>query len=255
MRIAVAGGTGLVGRLVVREAELRGHEVVVLARSTGIELAGASAPNTELVRRLAGVEVVIDTLNASTLSETVAVEFFAGSTRTLLAAEADTGVAHHLALSIVGVDRAPYGYYAGKRAQERAIESSATPWTVLRATQFHEFACQVFASGRRGPLRFVPTMRTRPVAAHEVASRLVRLAELPAQGYASEFAGPREESLVAMVRALARTTGHRGPILPIRLPGDLGRAQRGGTLLPGPDAELGELGFAEWLAGSDTAAG
>lgn len=243
VKFAIAGGTGLVGALVVQDAAARGHEVVVLARSRGIDLLSGEG----VTAALAHVDAVIDVANVSTLDERASVAFFEGATATLLEAEARCGVRRHVALSIVGVDRAPFGYYAGKRAQERRIEGGAVPWTTLRATQFHEFAAQIHASAKAGPLHVAPRMRTQPVAAREVAARLVGLAEEPsARGYA-ELGGPREESLVDMVRRWARAHGHRGWVPAIALPGPLGRAQRAGTLLPDAAAETGVETFSEWL--------
>src|SRR5690606_28447067 len=91
-------------------------------------------------------------------------------------AEAAAGVGHHVALSIVGVDRAPYGYYAGKALQERLVTEGEVPWTILCATQFHEFAGQIYGQVKLGPIVVVPVMRSQPVAAREVAERLVELA-------------------------------------------------------------------------------
>lgn len=244
MRIAVAGGTGLVGTLVVREARGRGHDVVVLSRAHGVDLASTGSA----AEALAGAGVVIDVTNVSTLDAEVSRRFFEAATRTLLAAEAETAVPHHVALSIVGVDRAPHGYYAGKRAQELLIERGAVPWTTLRATQFHEFAPMMYASAKVGPVHVAPRMRTQPVAAREVAARLVDLAQEPARSGYVELGGPREESLVDMVRRWARAEGRGGWIPAVPLPGALGRAQRDGTLLPSASAERGTESFTEWLA-------
>ncbi|WP_251449412.1 SDR family oxidoreductase [Microbacterium sp. Marseille-Q6648] len=243
MKIAVAGGTGLIGTMVVAEARTRGHDVAVVARSTGVDLVAG----TGVAEALAGTDVVIDVTNVSTLKADAATAFFSAVTRSLLEAEHAAGVTRHVALSIVGVDRAPHDYYAGKRAQELLVEKAPLDWTILRATQFHEFAPQMYAAAKAGPLHLAPRMRTQPIAAREVAARLVDLAEGPARGYV-EIAGPREESLVDMVRRFARASGHRGWIPSIPLPGPLGRAQRDGTLLPGPDAERGSETFTAWLA-------
>ncbi len=231
------------GTLVADEVERRGHETVILARSRGIDL----TTGTGLDDALGGADVVVDVSNVSTLKADVSTRFFEGTTRTLLAAEERAGVERHVALSIVGVDRAPYDYYAGKRAQEVAIEAGSVPWTILRATQFHEFAGQIHATAKAGPLHLAPKMRTQPVAAREVASRLVDLAEAPARGGYLELAGPREESLVDMVRRWARASGHRGWIPGVALPGRFGKAQRDGTLLPGDGAEIGTETFTAWL--------
>ena len=243
MRIAIAGGTGLLGGLVVDEATARGHHGVVLARSHGVDLTTGAG----LDEALHGVEAVIDVTNIATLKAEASTAFFEAVTRPLLTGEEMAGIRRHVALSIVGVDRAPFDYYAGKRAQERPIEASTVPWAILRATQFHEFAGQIHATAAVGPVHLAPRMPTQPIAAREVASRLVDLAESPARGGYVEVAGPPEESLVDMVRRWARATGHRGPIPAVPLPGRLGRAQREGTLLPGDAAEIGEETFTDWL--------
>ena len=243
MRIAVAGGTGRVGHHVVEIARRRGHDVVVLTRHQGVDLVtGAGLPGA-----LEGVDAVIDVVSVDTLDAGESVAFFETTTRALLDAAAAASVGHHVALSIVGIDRAPYGYYAGKLAQERLIQDGPMPWTILRATQFHEFAEQIHASARIGPLHVAPKMRTQPVAAAEVAERLVALAEAQPAGRVRDLAGPREESLVDMVRRFARTRGSRAWIPAIPLPGALGRAQRDGSLLPDADADLGRQTFTEWL--------
>ena len=177
MRMAVAGGTGLIGRQVVSLVEQAGHEPVVLARSRGVDLTTGAG----LDAALAGAEVVIDVSNVTTLSKKRSVRFFAAATGQLLAAGARAGVRHHVALSIVGIDRVGWGYYAGKLRQEELIRTATVPWTVLRATQFHEFAEQLLARSP-GPLVPVPRMRVQPVAAREVAARLVELALGPAVG-------------------------------------------------------------------------
>lgn len=243
MRIAVAGGTGVVGRHVVEVARGRGHGAVVLSRSAGVDLVTGSG----LREAIAGTDAVIDVSSVTSLQTSVSVSFFAGATRSLLAAERTVGVTHHVALSIVGADAAPEGYYAGKLAQERLVSEGTVPWTILRATQFHEFAAQLFARATLGPLHLAPRGRVQPVAAAEVAARLVDLAESGAAGRVDDFAGPREESLAQMVRSYARAIGHRGPTPAVSLPGALGRAQRSGALLPGPGAVLGRQTFAEWL--------
>ncbi|GAA3641561.1 NAD(P)H-binding protein [Microbacterium awajiense] len=231
------------GGLVVHEARARGHETVVLSRSRGVDLTTGSNVDGAIV----GTDAVIDATNLSTLDADESRRFFAGVTRTLLAAEERAGVEHHIALSIVGVDRAPFDYYAGKRAQEVMIEAGPVPWTILRATQFHEFAGQVFATAKAGPVHIAPKMRTQPIAAREVATRLVDLAESRARDGHVEIAGPREESLVDMIRRWARATGHRGWIPAVSLLGGAGKAQRDGTLLAGEGAEIGFETFDAWL--------
>jgi len=247
MRIAIAGGTGLLGGRLAHEAEGRGHEVRLLSRAAGIDL---TAPDgiSSAATRIEGCDAVLDVLSIGTQNGAASITFFESTTRALLSAEERAGVTHHIALSIVGVDRAPSAYYAGKVAQERAVQMGAIPWTILRATQFHEFAAQMFTVASRGPIHLAPRMRTQPIAADEVARHLVDLAEMPARGRVPDLAGPREESLVDMIRRYARATGHRGWIPAVSLPGSFGRAMRDGRLLPASDATIGRQSFTEWIA-------
>ncbi|HXH35976.1 MAG TPA: NAD(P)H-binding protein [Plantibacter sp.] len=244
MKIAVAGGTGAVGRLVVEVAQSRGHATVVLARSAGLDL----VVGHELATVLDGVDAVVDVTSTSTQSGKASEAFFGGVTRNLLGAERAAGVGHHLALSIVGSDRAPFGYYAGKALQEQLVSSGPVPWTILRATQFHEFAQRMFAQFTVGPLSLVPTMRSQPVAAREVAERLVALAEGAPAGRPADLAGPEVLQMADMVRAYATAVGRKPRILQLPLPGGFGKAMRDGTILAGPDADHGTQTFHEWVA-------
>lgn len=144
--------------------------------------------------------------------------FFTAGTRHLLEAGQRAGVRHHVALSIVGVDRVDYGYYEGKRAQERLVLDGQVPGSVLRATQFHEFAGQILTRSR-GPFALMPRVRTQPVAAREVAAALAELAAGSVAGLAPELACPEEHGLVDMARPLLRATGQRRRVVPVRLPG------------------------------------
>ncbi len=137
MRVAVIGGTGLVGRYTVQALRRDGHDPVVVARSTGVDVATGAG----LDDALAGVEAVVDVTNTAATDPSAAREFFATITGRLLDAERRVGVRRHLLLSIVGVDRAEgNGHYAGKRRQEELVQAGPVPYTILRATQFHEFA-------------------------------------------------------------------------------------------------------------------
>jgi uncharacterized protein YbjT (DUF2867 family) len=246
MNIAVAGGTGAVGRFVVSIARERGHRVVVLSRADGVDLVtGEGLPDA-----LEGVDAVIDVASIQTLSAKASVQFFSATTRNLLQAEKSAGVRHHVALSIVGTEKAAAGYYAGKLAQEQLVSNGAAPWTILRATQFHEFAQQVLARSSVGPLAFVPRMATQPVAAREVAEALVDAAEAGPQGRITDLGGPRMEQLVDIVRAYAAKSGQRKLVLGFTAPGKLWHAMRSGALLPEPGAAVGRQTFEEWLEAS-----
>jgi uncharacterized protein YbjT (DUF2867 family) len=245
MRIAVAGGTGLVGRLVVAELRAGGHEPVIMARSTGVDLTTGAG----LERALEGCQAVIDVSNVTTNSEKAAVGFFGAATEHLLDSGQRAGVEHVVALSIIGIYRTPLPYYAGKRHQEQLIAHGPLPWTVMRAAQFHEFAGQMLERTTFGPVAVVPRMLTRPVAAREVATRLVRLAGEEPQGLSLEMAGPEQLRLPDMARQLLSAQGRRKLVLPVRLPGAAGKAMASGDSLPVGEFVQGEETFGEYLAG------
>jgi uncharacterized protein YbjT (DUF2867 family) len=243
MKIAIAGGTGLVGSHVVSHLEEGGHQPVVLSRGRGVDLVTGEGLDEALV----GVEAVIDVSNVTTQSRKTSIAFFAAATSGLLAAEERAGVGHHVVLSIVGVDRVDLGYYAGKREQERLVTKAVVPWTILRATQFHEFADQVLAHVP-GPFAVVPRMRTQPIAAVEVAAALAEIATSEPLGMAPELAGPREENLADMARQILRSRGERRSVLSLRLPMKGAGAVAAGGLLPRNDGPRGHQTFKAWLA-------
>lgn len=242
MRIAVAGGTGVVGRHVVEAARARGHEVVALSRGNGQDLTTGAG----LDEALAGADAVIDCSNVVAATARGSVGFFEPATSHLLAAEERAGVRHHVVLSIVGIDRVDYGYYAGKRRQEELALSGPVPTTVLRTTQFHEFPGQVMAA-LKGPVAYVPRMRVQPVAAVEVARQLVVLAEGQPQGRAPELAGPEVLELTDMARRLLEATGDSRRLVSTRFPGRGGKAMASGACLPTGDGPRGTLTFEQWL--------
>ena len=241
-RVAVAGGTGVVGRHVVAALAAAGCEPVVLARSAGIDLVRGAG----LDDALRGVGAVVDVSNVATQRRSAAVGFFTAATSALLAAGARAGVRHHVLLSIVGVDRVDTGYYAGKRAQEELVLAGDVPATVLRATQFHEFAEQVLAIVG-GPVAPVPRMRVQPVAAREVGAHLAELVLGPPRGQAPELAGPEVHELSDLVRRLLRARGSRRRVLPLQGPTAASRAAVGGALLPTGPGPRGLQTFDAWL--------
>lgn len=240
MKIAIAGGTGVVGRYLVRLAEEAGHRVLVLSRSRGVDLATGRGLD------LAGVDVVVDVSGPATTSAAKSRAFFGAVTGNLLRAEPLAGVEHHVALSIVGAAAAPRGYYSGKALQERLVAEGDRPWTILRATQFFEFAEQNAVAV--GPWRLLPRMRSRPVAAMTVAERLLSLAEGGPAGNAADLAGPAELGIAEVLRAIGSARGESRRILEVPLPGGFGRALRDGSILPGPEAEIAGPTFEEWIA-------
>jgi uncharacterized protein YbjT (DUF2867 family) len=246
MQIAVAGATGVVGRHVVEVADERGHEVVELARSRGVDLVTGDG----LAEQLTGVDAVVDVTSVRTQRRAQAEAFFGGVTRTLLAAEQAAGVGHHVALSIVGVDQVPTGYYQGKQLQERLVQASPVGWSLLRATQFHEFAEQVLGFVPVGPVSLVPRMLSQPVAAVEVAQALVDLAEAGPAGRVPDLAGPERLDMVELARRVSEARGLGRRVVGVPVPGAAGRAMRSGVLCPTGDGPRGTTTFAQWLAGS-----
>ena len=242
MRLAIAGGTGMTGGHIAAIARERGHEVVVLSRRTGVELLSGAG----LAGALDGADAVIDVTNVTTAKPDVSVLFFAGATKSLLTAERAAGVPHHLVLTIVGAEAAPDGYYAGKLVQERLVADGNVPWTILRTTQFHEYAAMMFHRTHAGA-HVAPSGRVQPIAVHEVAAHLVDLAEQGPAGRATDLGGPREEDLADLVHRYAHAIGYRGPLPVVNTPGTMGRAFRSGALLPRADALRGTQTFTEWL--------
>jgi uncharacterized protein YbjT (DUF2867 family) len=243
MRVAVAGGTGVVGAHTVEALARHGHEPVVLARSRGVDLTTGRG----LDEALAGVQAVVDASNIATLNRAKAREFFDAATTHLLEAGARAGVGHHVLLSIVGVDRVDTGYYAAKVHQEELVRRGAVPYTILRATQFHEFAGQLLRRSR-GPVGLVPRMRVQPVAAADVGEHLAGLAVGDPAGATLEMAGPEVHDLVPLARRVAARIGHPRFVLPVPVPGAAGRAMAHGALLPRGPATIGPTTFDGWLA-------
>ncbi|WP_295013358.1 SDR family oxidoreductase [uncultured Microbacterium sp.] len=246
MRIVIAGGTGTVGRHIVQAAQRRGHDAVVLARSTGADLTTGAGVDAALD----GADAAVDVTSVATMSESNAVRFFETTAKTLASVARRTGLGHLLILSIVGIDRAPYGYYAGKLAQERVVARAETPWSIVRATQFHEFAGQIARQARFAGVQLAPRARVQPIAAAVLAEHLIDVLEGGPAGRAQDVAGPREEQLSALIREQVRHDGHRGGVIPVSMPGAQLRAMRKGAVLPGPDALRVGPTFAEWLSSS-----
>jgi uncharacterized protein YbjT (DUF2867 family) len=230
----------MTGRAVVAAVVDAGHEAVVLARSAGVDLTTGEG----LDGALAGVDAVIDVTDHK--KPRGARAFFTTAGKNLLDAEKRAGVRHHVALSIVGVDRVDNPYYAAKRDQEELVSNGGVPWTVLRATQFHEFVEQILGM-TPGPVALFPRMRSQPVAVREVAAALVAHAAGPPARHAPQLAGPRVEELVELARQFIAARERRRWVLPIRLPGAGGRSMASGGLLPTTSGPRGSQTFDDWL--------
>jgi uncharacterized protein YbjT (DUF2867 family) len=194
-RIVVVGGTGHIGRLVVERLLNAAHAVVVASRSTGVDIVTGSG----LADALIGADAVVDVSNPSRLEGGAAHEFFTNTTTRLLEAEQAAGIRHHLALSIVGADAvADDGYFAAKHAQEQLIADSGLPATVLRSTQFFEFARSIADWNTSEDTIHLPPTVVQPVAADDVADALRTLVLADPAGIV-ELAGPERMSLGSFV--------------------------------------------------------
>ncbi len=247
MRIAIAGATGLIGSQLTALARKEGHDVVEIARETGFDLL-APAPG-QLEAALAGVEALVDVTQGPAIDEEQATRFFTTVAGNLGRAATDAGVTRTVVLSIVGIDRTPdYGYYNAKLAQERAARAAAPGPVVLRATQFHDFARQMFEWNREGEVTRVIDVPTQPVDTAEIVRLLLDLATGTVD-HDVELAGPRAERLVDLVERYAAHIGYDVRVEPVAGPASLA----GGAMLPtSPDVLVRGGDWATWLAAQPT---
>ena len=243
MKIVVAGGTGRAGTAIVSRLAAAGHEAVVASPTTGVDV----ITRERLDDVMAGADVVVDATSPHVLDDDVVMEFFTTGTRHLLAAERDAGVGHHLAISIVGIDRVPdQGYYRAKVAQEAAIEAGPIPYTILRATQFFEFLPVIAAVSADGDSVRLPASLCQPVAVDDVAAVVEELATDTPTGGRVELAGPEALGLDASVRRLFAATGDERTVVTGGT--YFGAKLEGSELTPGPGARIGATDFDAWLA-------
>lgn len=245
MRIAVAGATGNIGSRTVAALERDGHEAVRISRSLGVDLSTGDG----LDDALAGVEAVVDVLNAPAAGEAETVEFFSTATRNLLAAEERAGVRHHVLLSIVGIHQVEgNAHYAGKRAQESLVESGPVPWTIVPATQFHDFAAMVAGWTEQDGVATIAPLLVQPIAPADVANILAEVATGEPVGRYADVAGPDTQDLVDMARRTHAVRGDQVKLVPT-WSGIFGPAMAGNVLLPGENARIAPTTFEQWLAG------
>lgn len=247
MRIAVAGGSGTAGRYAIEAAEKAGHEVVALSHGTGVNVATGAG----LSAALEGVGVIIDAANPDSQKRDKATAFFVETARHLQQAGAQHGVSRLVVLSIVGLERVPYGYYQAKLAQEAAAGEGPLPVSIVRSTQFHEFPGQILLRTRLGPFALAPRMVVQPIAARTVGEIVVEMATRPELLPRLDIAGPNREYLPDMAQAILHRQGKRGVVLPFSMRGDVREGFQGGGVLPGDDARVAGPSFDDWLDGTD----
>jgi uncharacterized protein YbjT (DUF2867 family) len=243
MKIVVIGGTGLIGSKLVAKLEEQGHEAVPAAPNTGVN----TLTGEGLAEALDGAEVVVDVSNAPDWEDEAVMSFFQTSSRNVLAAEADAGVGHHVALSVVGTDRlSESGYFRAKIAQEKLIQESSIPYSIVHATQFFEFVNSIADSATDGNTVRLPPALFQPMAAEDVASAVGRVAVgSPANGIV-EVAGPEQFRLDELIRdVLAARNDPREVVTdPEATYYGINPGER--TLLPGDDARIAETRFEDW---------
>jgi len=246
-KIAVAGATGRLGVPTVEILRGRGHEVVPIARSVGVDVITGEG----LTAALEGVDLIIDAATSPTPDG--AAEFFETAARNLQRAGAESGVKEILVVSIVGTDHFNVGYNAAKVIQERAHLNGPVPARVLRASQFHEFVAELVEWTRQGDVSYVPAMRTQLVAARSVAEALADLVDgadsAPRGNPIAEVAGPRAENLVEVAKLHAAKQDNGLRIEPGEWPDDPEGLYPADALLPGPIAKLAGPTYEEWLSG------
>jgi uncharacterized protein YbjT (DUF2867 family) len=243
MKIVIIGGTGLIGSKTVAILRQGGHEVVAASPQGGVN----TITGEGLKEALAGAEVVIDLANSPSFEDKAVLAFFETSGRNLFAAETTAGVRHHVALSIVGTDRSDNGYFRAKVAQEKLIENSGIPYTIIRSTQFLQFLGAIAASSAQGDKVRLPTGLFQPIAADDVAAIVADVAlAKPANGIV-EIAGPERAPFNEIVARYLKAVGD-----PHEVVGDPEARYFGGlveerSLVPLGEARLGPTRLEDWL--------
>src|SRR6187200_1142795 len=232
MKIVVIGGTGLIGSKTVAILRQGGHEVVAASPNTGVN----SITGEGLKEAMAGTQVVIDLANSPSFEDRAVLEFFETSGRNLVAAETAAGVRHHVALSIVGTDRTPEnGYFRAKVAQEKLIEASGIPYTIVRSTQFLEFLGAIAASSADGNIVRLSPGLFQPIAADDVAALVV------------EVAGPERAPFDEIVARYLKAVGDPREVVRDPEARYWGGRVEERSLVPLGEARLGRIALDEWL--------
>jgi uncharacterized protein YbjT (DUF2867 family) len=246
MKTVVLGGTGLIGAKLVELLRSEGHEVIPASPSLGVN----SITGEGLTEALTGAQVVVDVTNAPSWEDKAVLEFFGTSTRNVLAAEAKTGVDHHVALSIAGCDRLPAsGYLRAKVAQEKLIKASPIPYTIVRATQFFEFIRGIADSATDGQTVRLPSALFQPILSDDVAVALARIAVGKPLNGTVELAGPDAIPFDEVVRRYLAAQNDPRTVVTDEQARYFGTTLEKRSLVPeGENPLLGSVRFADWLS-------
>jgi uncharacterized protein YbjT (DUF2867 family) len=244
MKIVVIGGTGLIGSKLVTKLTERGHDAVPASPASGVN----TLTGEGLADVLDGADVLVDVSNSPSFETAAVLEFFETSTRNLVDAEAAAGVGHHVALSIVGSERiAESGYMNAKVAQEKLIEGSAIPYTIVHATQFFEFAVRIADEATEGDTVTLPAALIQPMAADDVAAALCAVALAAPRNGTIEIGGPEAFAFEDFVRRGLRAVGDQRVVVADPEARYFGARLSERSLVPGADARLGPTRFDDWL--------
>ncbi|MGJ6966767.1 SDR family oxidoreductase [Streptosporangium sp. G11] len=244
MKIVVVGGTGLIGSKLVTKLGEHGHEAVAAAPNTGVN----TLTGEGLAEVLKGAQVVIDVSNSPSFEEAAVMEFFTTSTRNLLAAEAEAGVGHHVALSVVGTERPPGNpYFRAKIAQEKLIAESSTPYSLVHATQFFEFVRRIADEATDGDqVRMAPVL-FQPMAGDDVAQAVGRVAVGSPLNGRVEVGGPERFRMDEFFRKALAAWGDPREVVTDPRAHYFGSVPSERTLVPDDGASLGQIHYRDWL--------
>lgn len=244
MKIVVIGGTGLIGSKTVAILRQGGHEALAASPNTGVNTISGEG----LKEALTGAQVVIDLANSPSFEDKAVLEFFETSGRNLHAAEAAAGIRHHVALSIVGTDRtSDNGYFRAKVAQEKLIEASGIPYTIIRSTQFLEFLGGIVASSTDGSVVRLSPGLFQPIAADDVAAIVADVALAPPRNGIVEIAGPERAPFNEIVARYLKAVGDPRTVVRDPEARYFGGRVEERSLVPLGEARLGRIGLDEWL--------
>src|SRR5262245_7511073 len=247
IKIVVIGGTGLIGTKLVKNLQQQGHEVVAASPSSGVN----TLTGEGLADALKGAQVVVDVANAPSWEDKAVLEFFETSGRNLLAAETAAGVKHHVALSVVGTDRLlASGYFRAKMSQENLIKASPIPYTIVRSTQFFEFARGIAQNAADGATVRLSSVLMQPIVSDDVAAALADVAIGEPMNGTIEIAGPEQIRQDEFVRRFLSATADARKVITDANAGYYGVEVNDQSLVPGPNPRLGSIRFAEWLSRS-----
>ena len=250
MKFVVIGGTGLIGSKTVAILRHGGHEVIAASPQSGVN----TITGEGLKEVMTGAQVVIDLANSPSFEDKAVLEFFETSGRNLLAAEAAADVRHHVALSIVAIDRTDNGYFRAKVAQEKLIVASAIPYTIIRATQFLEFLGGIAASSTDGDRVRLPPSLFQPIAADDVAAIVAETAAATPRNGILEIAGPERAPFNQIVARYLKAVGDPREVVSDPEARYWGGRLEERSLVPLGEARLGRIGLDEWLRRSKAAA-